>query len=171
MKLPAMKYKTFVWPNNPYELQLVSQRKWKEFQLPYHGVVFQDLGAGGRSITGKGVFYGSGALDIYQKLVQLFDEGGMGKLYLPNLTPITAIFYGLQMSQLPGPDRVEYSFEFREAEIPESGEETVDFYITAEGDTLWTVARKSGKTVDELLQMNPGLRSPLSLEKGKRLKI
>ena len=50
-----------------------------------------------------------------------------------------------------------------------TGSET-RFYTIESGDTLESVAAKSGKSVDELLQLNPGI-DPHALRVGQKVRI
>ncbi len=70
--------------------------------------------------------------------------------------PPTALFVQLTATPLPPPTATPTP--------------TPILYAIQSGDTIWTIAAKSGRNVDEILAMNPGVR-PETLQLGQQLQL
>lgn len=185
--LAAMKYRDFVWPNNPRIFEVEYRRTLHSYKLPFSGYVVQDLGLQNKIIRGEGEFTGTGAYESFRQLAELFEENKGGKLVHPVWPTIYAYFAKLNLREEPREDYVHYSFEFWEykgSKFEDVAEAMDNFdyddplaslpglkrYTTAaEGDTLRSLAEKFGVSVEQMCSMNPSVEDPdEELTKGCR---
>lgn len=188
--LAAMKYRDFVWPNNPRIFEIEYRRTLHSYKLPFSGYVVQDLGLHNKIIRGEGEFTGTGAYESFRQLAELFEENKGGKLVHPVWPTIYAYFAKLKLREEPREDYVHYSFEFWEykgSKFEDMADAMDDFdyddplaslpglkrYTTAaEGDTLRTLAAKFNVTVEQMCSMNPDIDDPdEALTKGQLIRF
>lgn len=137
----------------------------------------QDLGRTCRVLRGAGEFCGLSAYDTFKKLATVFAAGGPGLLVHPIWLSTEAYFTQLQLTQEPREDYVAYSFEFVEARDALrgmlTGQELLDPERTtlAEGETAWSLCRKHGLRMEQLLQKNPQLSNPNALRPGQEVRL
>ncbi len=168
--LALMKFRDFVWSKNPEELTVSVTRDIKELPLPFHGSVMQDYGAQKRIIKGEGEFCGKRCMDTYQRLADLFAQGESGVLILPGFSPMRAKPVSLSCEAVTRPDMLRYAFTFWEEKENTAAAPTVLFHeqtaVTADGESLWTIARRAHTTVETLLRLNPHIAWPGYLTEG-----
>ena len=113
--MDAMSYKTFVWPVNPHTYKEACHRD--PVYLTSNGITdFVSMSAMGRVISGSGAFFGEGALEAFQELAELFEDGTAGDLEHPVWGKRYCYFSKLELVQEPRDDYVSYSFEFLQAQ-------------------------------------------------------
>ena len=91
MKLNVMKFKNYIWPYNPANIEISVQRAIKDVVIPFRGSKFQDYGREKRVVTGSGQFFGEDCINQFDELFSLFKQGGSGYLVLPGMVPFLAI--------------------------------------------------------------------------------
>lgn len=168
-----MRFKSFVWPNNPHTCSLTTTRDVVTYKYPGGAYRLSDLGPGSRVLTGEGEFFGEEAYETMQKLLEVFQEGGTGVLIHPVLRIDYAIFSELQMTQEPRKDYVRYRFVFLET-IRKYGEDEVvweNTYRAGGSESLWDVAAACGTTADRLMALNPGITNVNSIGAGVRVQV
>lgn len=172
MNLGAMRYKSYVWPNNPSHIQLTNRRDVRELRQPFAGAVAQDLGRRMRAVKGSGLFFGDTALPDYARLQSVFACGGAGTLIIPGFDAIWAQFEELEMTQDPGPGMIGYRFAFREqsAAAPPAPP-TPASVIAGAGDSLFAVASRYGVSLEQLVLCNPDIRHPFDLIAGRVVRL
>lgn len=104
-------YKEFVWPQNPHTYQDSFLR------VPMYKTVdgddfFAGLSVTRRTITGKGVFYGTGAYDRFRELAEVFADATPGYLNHPVWGRCYCYLTDLRMNQETRPNYVSYEFTF-----------------------------------------------------------
>ena len=118
-----LKYKTFVWPENPERYRVESKRSPVYYEDEAGKFIFDGIGPRKRVITGNGVFVGSDAYENFKALEALTVDKTPGALVHPVWGTVNAYFTGLTMEQEPRSDYVVYGFTFLEADadgvIPE----------------------------------------------------
>lgn len=196
MKLKAMKYKTFTWPNNPTVYNQDFTKNLVEHKYPgLNGARFEDLGSEPKTISGSGEFFGKNAYNNFKKLNNLFNEKTLGKLYHPKWGTINARLTKLSSKEEPTPQYVAYDFEFVE-------EKNIDIiikivkkkikkntsssnntgstsgnkiYIVKKGDSLWKISKKyygKGSQWKKIADANKKLiKNPNKLSIGWKLII
>ena len=106
-----LRYKTFVWPQNPHTYQEICTRDPQ--YITENGVAYFDgMSERKRVITGSGVFYGEGAFNQFKKLAALFEETTTGNLEHPIWGIRYCYFTRLELTQEPKEDCVSYRFTF-----------------------------------------------------------
>lgn len=171
----SMRFKNFVWPNNPYSCSLTTRREIVTHKFPGGGYCLEDLGKGLRVLKGKGEFFGPGAYGNLQGLLEVFEEGGPGQLIHPVVQLKRAVFTELELMQEPRADYVLYQFVFCEDDgdimaEPVAGSETGSHGIQS-GESLWEIAAMYGTTAESLLAANSWIRNPNALETGRTVVI
>ena len=110
--MTELQYKTFVWPQNPAEFQILSQRDAvldpdKNFTGP--GTLHQ-------VIQGEGTFVGPSAYADFKQLAALIHDSTPGALVHPVWGTFQAYLMDLSCIQEPEENCVKYRFTFRTAE-------------------------------------------------------
>lgn len=165
-----MSFRSYVWPCNPETVKVEYARSTARFRVPGGTDAVQENGAAPRRAVGSGRFTGSGCMEEFRRLSEVFSAGGSGTLSIPGTEPFPAVFVSLFMKGTPRPNCVEYGFEFLEnVSAAGSGEEKV--YVCAGGESLWDVANRFGTGVDALRAANPQIEWPDALEAGERVTI
>lgn len=170
-----MRFKGFVWPNNPYSYTLTSRRNLATHSFPGRGYCLEDLGQGIQILQGEGEFYGTGAYQTMRELMEVFREGGTGVLVHPVIQMRRAVFKELELIQEPREDYVRYRFVFWEngdqVEILGENTQTSGSYGVQAGETLWEIAQMYDTTVEALLKANSWIQNPNQLTAGRRVVI
>jgi hypothetical protein len=172
MNLAPMSFGSYVWPCNPEHVKVERARNTVQFRVPGGACVVQADGSAPRRITGSGRLTGSGCLTEFGRLSQALTSGGSGTLCLPGMQPFQAVCVSLSMKGAPGPNCVEYEFEFLEDASPtEVAAASAEVYLCEGGETLWEVANRFGADVDALRLANPQIEWLNALKAGEKVKI
>ena len=121
--MDKMQFGTFVWPENPENYQEICIRKPVYTQTEDGTTVFSGMGVVKRTITGSGVFSGSGAYTKFQTLAARMKQTAPETLKHPVWGDRSAYLTELTSTLEARDDYVAYSFTFQEADsnggIPE----------------------------------------------------
>lgn len=161
MKLNIMEYKDYVWPHNPYKINITTTKNIKEIVVPFSGNIFQDYGREKRIVKGIGEFFGANFKEQFNLLFNVFKENETGYLRLPNTRPFLAIFKSLETLEQALPDVISYSFEFWEDLNlnPQINNEIANYHFVSIGETLWDIAAKYNINIETLLSLNPNIKN------------
>lgn len=109
-----MRFKDFVWSNNPKSCKYSVDRAFAKHKYPeLCGVELEDMDPNTVIISGDGEFFGDGAYNKWKQLLAVFNQHGVGDFYHPIYTDITkALMTKLESSLEPRADYITYSFEF-----------------------------------------------------------
>lgn len=164
-----MSYKDFIFPVNPSIIKISHTRKTNQQKIPYGNNIVSDMGKNCRVISGEGEFYGGDCIGTFLRLKEVFESGGGGMLYIPAEKPVYAVFNSLNVIAEDIQDVVKYSFEFTESF--EKSADTEFLTCIADGkSSLWDIAYRYGRNVENLLKLNPSVRRPdFIIESGKRV--
>ncbi len=164
-----MSYRDFIFPVNPYLINVRESRTVAEQKIPYGGSIVSDMGVKGRIITGEGEFYGSGCDECFAGLKKVFEKGGGGMLYIPSQKPVYALFESLEMMARDVEGVIRYSFRFRESRVSER--ELKDKVIISDGKhTLWDYSYESKVDIEILRELAPDIIRPdVLIEAGRRI--
>lgn len=178
--LAPMRYKDFTWPNNPRSYTISYERPLALHKIPQGAYALEDLGRSCRVMRGQGEFYGPQAYETFKKLATVFYDDGPGTLFHPVWMTTSAYLTELQLRQEPEEDYVAYSFTFVEG-FPHKGMRQVtkgeaaaapaEYHTLRQGETLWDVAAKTGRTVKELLEQNPQIANANTVYPGQKVRI
>lgn len=191
-KLCAMRYKNYIWPHNPRVYTIQYARSMAEHKVPFGRYQLQDLGPGCRVMRGEGEFVGEGAYQEFKKLASVFYSEGPGVLVHPVWQSARVYFVKLSLRQEPRADYVKYSFEFWESyegydtalrEVtPASGaaqgtaaaaiqEQGAAWHTVVQGESLWSIAKSCGVSLNQLIGLNPGIKNPNLILPGERVRV
>jgi len=187
MTLTPMRYKTYTWPHNPRVYSIDYERKMAVHKTPFGLFHLQDLGRTNRIMEGEGEFVGENAYEQFGQLANVFYHGGPGLLVHPLWQAANAYFVSLKLEQEPRPDYVKYSFAFweddswytglatrqTEAETANAGEGDAGTvrHRVVKGDTLWAIARTYGRTLEEIIALNPQIKNPNLIRVGEEVRV
>lgn len=184
MRLTPMRYKDYIWPNNPESYRISFRRSVAAHKLPGGTYAMQDLGTAWRVLEGEGAFAGAGAYEEFKRLATVFHRGGAGVLVHPVWMTTRAYFVELEVLQEPTPDYVRYRFAFWEALENAAALKRVDGaaresaaakdareHTVAQGETLWGIAARYDTTVQKLLAANPQIKNANLIYAGERVKL
>lgn len=110
----AMKFKTFVWPNNPTHFSVSQKRRIAQHQYLDGALCTQEFFNAPREYTAEGAFFGANAYTSFLSLQTLFRAGGSGTLVHPQWGSITVYFTALELTQEPRENYVAYRVTFLE---------------------------------------------------------
>lgn len=181
MKLAPMRYKDYIWPHNPETYTISFRRAVATAKVPFGRYGMQDLGLSYRVMEGEGAFAGEGAYDEFKRLATVFYEEGAGELIHPVWQASRAYFVKLELAQEPMEDYVRYRFAFWEESplstaLIRAGEESTQrtgqkTHAVQRGETLWSIARDNGTTLQALLKANPQIKNPNLIAVGERVRL
>ena len=162
-----MRFGDFVFPGEPEALTVTYRRRITQTELP-GGDSAEDSGGLCRVVSGRGSFVGAGAAQQFAALQSAMEAGGAQVLQLPGAEPFWALARRLERTGCQHPHRVEYAFEFVEAFLRQK--ETIPRTVTAApGETLWDIAWRYGKNVDDLVRANPQVPHIRKLQPGEMI--
>lgn len=190
--LTAMRFRSFIWPNNPSRYSVSFARETALHKAPMGAYAMQDLGRTCRVMRGEGEFFGPDAYETFRRLAAEFYKTGPGLLVHPVWQTASAYFTKLELTQEPRSDYVAYSFEFRESWPTTAGLTRVEgsdsgtaagpaitadasagarYHTVVLGDTLWDIGKAYGKTVSELVALNPQIANPNLIYVGQEVRV
>lgn len=168
-----MRFKDFVWPNNPHSCSLTTMRDVATHKYPGYSYRLENLGMGRRVLSGNGEFYGENAYKTMKELLQVFQQEGAGRLIHPIIEMNQAIFSELELVQEPRADYVAYRFVFLEdgsGTVTDSGTSgSARTHVVKSGENLWEIAALYGTTAQQLLTLNSWIQNPNKLTTGKQV--
>ena len=166
--LLEMRYKSFIWPNNPKTYTLSCERMTAVQKVPFGDYSVQDLGKSRTVLRGEGEFFGAGAYECFRRLCDVFSKDGAGVLVHPVWQSHDVYFTKLELTQEPREDYVAYRFEFCDAGRRELDVKSADarIHTIRQGDTLWSICAQYSLTAREFLARNPNVRDPNGLVVG-----
>ena len=170
-----MRYKDFIWPNNPYTCAMTTVRDVASHKFPGGGYSLEDMGMARRVLSGTGEFYGPQAYSTMKKLMKVFSQEGAGPLVHPVLELSQAIFAELELVQEPREDYVLYRFVFLEDGQLHGGKTgggaTQSLHVVTQGETLWEIAAAYGTSAQALAEGNPWIINPNLLPQGAEVAV
>ena len=167
-----IKFGDYIFNINPETLRVSDGRRVSEYgSLQNMGDRVFDAGQKCRRVTGSGVFCGERAMVDYMRLRYQM-KMGMQRLYLPGHSPFNAIMTSLVVTSQPGPDRLEYTFEFIQTEANEEyGYPDYSSHTVSEGENLFSIASLYSLSYEHLINNNPSITDPFNLTVGMRIKL
>ena len=164
-----MRFRDFVFPADPGKLETVYRRRVTETALPGASSA-ADGGSLCREITGSGEFVGEDAAAQFEALQHAMEAGGPGLLCLPGQRPFLALAEMLELTGKHHPNALGYTFRFVEAEPKK--EEFLPEYVTAEeGETLWDIAWRFGRNIDDMVRVNNHVPKIRRLRAGEKIYV
>lgn len=168
MKLVPMRFKGVEWLHNPENISFECDKQVNELKSPNGCAYIQNMGRKNMKIIGSGKLFGNDCLEQFNRLFELFRQGGSGVLAIDGIDPIFAVFESLKIEGEHKPDVLCYSFVFREA-MEQKGAETVSVHTVKKDETLWDISYKYDIPTDRLLKLNADIKRPDELESGMKV--
>ncbi len=160
-KKDRMSYKGFIFSVNPSVIKIRHSSRLARDQIPFGSDLVRDFGRMACEISGEGELIGADCTQQFERLRDVFLEGGPGLLLLPGLEPFYAFFEKLELLEEPSDELVRYGFVFCEDTSAKHFEDSPKRSHTAsEGETLWDISFKYSVPVETLLDKNPGIMRP-----------
>lgn len=174
--LTAMKFRDFVWPNNPHSFEVIHRRALKSRKLPFQAYRVQDMGEDLCIFKGAGEFIGENAYGDFLRLAELFIDGSPGVLVHP-VWPATEVYFAsLKLKEEPTENFVSYEFEFWQNSDGNKRDKVKlklapAYYTLKSGEGVADAVLKSGVSLDTLLRLNPQIKNLNLLGEGDRLRV
>ena len=92
MKDFKMRYKDFVFPQNPKHIEISSERDLQTESIYGEKSNVEDIAQKPIKVTGNGTFYGKEAQEVCAYLSYLLKQGTAGELHRPPLSPPNSKF-------------------------------------------------------------------------------
>lgn len=166
-----MSYGSFVFANLPQKIEITTERKIADQKIPNGYNAVWDFGDNGRTIKGKGEFFGANALEQFEMLRKVVQSGGVHALYLPNFGRINVVCANLILLEEDHENAVSYSFVFREVCNKNTAFAEADTLVL-ENECLWQIAYRTGAAIETLLELNPQIPRPdRALTAGERIAL
>ena len=169
MELNFMRFNGNAFGYCACETNVSSERRVKTLKLCSGKNVLQNFGRELRVVRGKGEI-ASPADEEMRRMRRIFALGDKGSLAMPGYPPFYAILTRLDFSAQGGDGAVCYEFEFYELPRESTGFEYLRHTASA-GQNLWTIARIYGRTVEELVKLNPKIRRPDQVSEGEEVLV
>lgn len=175
----SMRFKNYIWPHNPRRFEMEYERRLSCIKLPFAGHIVQDLGACAKVFSGEGEFCGENAYAEFEKLAEVFSQGGYGVLVHPLWPSVNAVFEKLSLTEEPLENYVKYSFRFVEySDGTASQSEAVSAhdvsrqssYTVRSGQSMGEIASAAGVSVQQLMKLNPDIKNPNVLSAGQLIR-
>lgn len=154
MQLIRISYKDFTFMVNPETLTIKHSKTVANRQIPFSLGKNKEMGTNPVTITGSGYFAGENARKNIRTLSSVFDKKGSGYLFLPDSTPIKAIFSSLDISFAGAGDRIDYSFEFVQENIAKGPVYDFGFTYAMGGENLYDIANRTNVDVGTIFSLN-----------------
>lgn len=165
-----MRYKGFTVSLNPTTLKIECENETVLQTLPFKGQRCDEIGTKCRTVKGEGELWGENCLQRYAELYALYKQKGSGVLSLPLAEPMYALFTKLSLKADTAPDKIIYSFEFKE-EKTEDTDFICSVHRVKEGEGLFDIAYFYNVPVEKLVELNPQIKRPDELTKGEEIKL
>lgn len=171
MKLCAMRFCGHTWHHNPKSLEISSEKKVVNLQLPYADDIIQSFGEKPIKIKGVGELYGEDCLSQYETLKKIYEKGECSILCLPKLPPLYACFESLTLVATSKKDVLTYSFTFVQQNKEKMQMYKDDFITAKNGQTLFDIANMCDTDVHKLVELNPQIMFINELKVGERVRV
>jgi nucleoid-associated protein YgaU len=188
--VPPMRFKEYVFPNNPESCTLVCERSVGRHKYPNRpGEEMEDLDPDAMILSGNGEFIGVDAYEQWLKLFGVYESKGPGLMVHPIFPLKEMVFKKLETKVEPRPNYVAFSFEFWEhrpvrrvitkvtqgipTSISSTTSQSVKTHKFKKGETLWGLAGRyyGDHTKATLLQTHNKIRDPRAIPVGLVVEI
>ena len=123
-------------------------------------------------ISGTAELFGESCLSDYEKLEQLCRSGRAAALSAPFLGAFSAVLTEITLAAEPREDYIAVSFTFKATANGSHQEPKHGPYCYPDfGETYWDIADRFGTTVEELVALNPQIRSITFLTGRERVRL
>lgn len=166
-----MSYKDFIFPVNPYVINITHKKQVAEQKVPYAFSKVYDFGQRCRIISGEGEFCGTQSQSDFLKLKSVFESGGGGMLYIPSQKPVYAVFESLELIGKDIDGVIQYRFRFTESF--DKIRSDIQKVCIADGKlSLWDYSYMYDLRIEELLSINPDVPRPDTvIQAGKKVHL
>lgn len=168
MQLIRISYKDFTFMVNPNTLKLSHSKSVASRTIPFGASRNKEVNTNPIIISGTGYFAGNNARKYIRELSKIFNDKGSGYLFLPDSTPIKAIFSKLEITYTGASDKIEYSFEFLQEEVGKSTTFDFGYTFALGGENLFDIANRTNTEVGDLFSLN-GYSDLFSVSEGDKV--
>lgn len=168
--LVPMRFNGVEWHHNPYEIIFECDKKVNETVSPCGTSYIHNSGRKNMTVRGTGELCGSDCVQQFNSLLQLFRQNTAGILSIQNIQPFYAVFESLKIVGKPKPDKLMYSFLFREKmQISKSALPAVHF--VGINQTLWDISYIYKIPIETLVALNTNIKCTDNLLSGDVVKL
>ena len=168
MKDFKMRYKDFVFPQNPKHIEISSERDLQTESIYGEKSNVEDIAQKPIKVTGNGTIYGKEAQEVCSYLSYLLKQGTAGELHCPSLYPINAYFKKFVYSQNATKDGMDYSFSFVEVCSDKREKIELDYTVAQIGENAFDIAYRTGVSIDMIMEKN-NFPTPFDIKTGDKV--
>ena len=168
MKDFKMRYKDFVFPQNPRYIEISTKRDLITESVYGEKSNVEDIAQKPIVVVGNGTFYSDDAQSLCSYLSHLLKQGTPGELHCPSLYPINAYFEKFVYSQNATKDAIDYSFSFVEVCDEKKEKLELDYTLAFDGENAFDIAYRTGVSVDEIMERN-SFPTPFDIKTGDKV--
>lgn len=172
MKNVAIRFDGYTFPHNPSKLRVDNIANINKAVSPFVVPDSRNLGVGLWTVQGEGELYGSDCLEQYNRLRAVYERACAGVLSMPHMPSMYAYLRELRMTAEPVDDVLKYAFSFIQTKGKGSPVSSERYYtVQDDGESLWDISYANGKTIDELVELNPQVKYIDDLTQGERVRL
>lgn len=171
MKNAPMRFDGLSLRHNPEKLTVSNKNNLSEIYSPCCDPDSLSLGLRACRISGEGELCGADCIAQYQELEALHRAQRRAKLVLPRMKPIYAYLSELSLTAEPEENILGYKFTFVQAASPRAGMDTRCYVTHTQGESLFDISYMFGKSVDDLVSLNPQIPYIDNLRAGESVKL
>ena len=150
----------------------VAYFKFDNYKLPYNPKninVYTERTTDGKCtiISCSGELHGKDCNLYLNQIESLYKSKKQGMLHIPESGVFKAELLKFDYSFTSTPNLVTYAFTFRQITKQDNSENAV--YIAGENETLWSICKKLGCSIDTLVKLNEGKLNSYVLSDGDRV--
>ncbi len=173
MELAVMRFGGTSFHHNPKTLAVQYEKQLAANSLVSGKTILQRTTENPVSISGTGELYGTSCFEQWNTLLSLYAGHARGVLTVPEVGAFVAVLSQLKLSAQPVEDVLTFSFTFTVTDNPnEAATVSTEEYTVAEtGETLWDIAYRTDVPIDNLVTLNPWVKSVREVDEGARVRI
>lgn len=168
MSAVRLKFKDYVFPANPYAVEIVCAKTLSDQKAPGWHTATQEICANPAVITVQGELYGEDAREQLHNLSALQRESGSGELYIPYDDSRRVFFEQFAFSIAADGEKITYKAVFKEDMQTPKKICAITKTTVQSGENLFDIAARCGISVEELLTKN-SLKSPFDIQEGQEI--
>lgn len=170
MSAVRLQFKDFLFPANPYTVEISTAKTLSDQKAPGWRTTTQEICADPAVITVQGELYGDTAREEMHAMTALQRESGSGELYIPYDDSRRVFFEKLTFTIAADGERITYRAVFKEDMRAPKPICVVTKTAVQSGENLFDIAARCGVPLEALIQRN-GLKSPFDITEGQEILI
>ena len=158
--------------HNPKTLKIQRRKKLRSERLLSGEGALETVAEEPSVISGTAELFGEECFRDFEKLSRLCKSCSFSPLSIPYFGAFRAVLSDLTLTAEPRYDHISVGFTFRIAQDPPGDESFLPQYCRANsGDSFWDISYRFNVPVEELIELNKGIRDIMCLEDQERVRL